>query len=136
MAVRFSRYSEILFALMRLFVGLLFASHGAQKLFGFPGAHRTPLQPLTLTAGIIEFVCGLLIAFGLLTGIAAFVAAGEMAAAYFMVHAKGGFWPILNRGELAVAFCFVFLYVAAHGGGRYSLDAAIRGRPRLALGRS
>jgi putative oxidoreductase len=100
MAVQRGRYSEVLFALMRVFVGLLFATHGAQKLFGFPGAHPMPLKPLTLAAGIIEFGCGLLVALGLLTRIAAFVASGEMAVAYFMVHAKGGFWPIINKGEL------------------------------------
>jgi putative oxidoreductase len=133
MAVQRGRYSEVLFALMLVFVGLLFATHGAQKLFGFPGAHPMPLKPLTLAAGIIEFGCGLLVALGLLTRIAAFVASGEMAVAYLMVHAKGGFWPIINKGELAVAYCFVFLFIAAHGAGRYSLDAAIRGRPGVAL---
>ncbi len=134
MAVRPGRYAEVLFALMRFFVGLMYATHGAQKLFGFPAGHPVTGKPLMLIAGIIEFGAGLLIAFGLLTRIAAFVAAGEMAVAYFMVHVKGGFWPILNKGELAVAYCFVFLFIAAHGGGRYSLDGAIRGRPVLALG--
>jgi putative oxidoreductase len=73
-------------------------------------------------AGIIEFFGGLMIAFGLLTSVAAFIAAGEMAVAYFQVHAPSGFWPILNRGELAVALCFVFLYIASMGSGPYSLD--------------
>lgn len=134
MAIRTGRYAEVLFALMRFFVGLMYATHGAQKLFGFPAGHRVTGQPLMMVAGIVEFGAGLLVAFGLLTRIAAFVAAGEMAMAYFMVHAKGGFWPILNKGELAVAYCFVFLFIAAHGGGPYSLDGAVRRRPVLALG--
>ncbi len=134
MAIRPGRFAEVLFALMRLFVGLMYATHGAQKLFGFPAGHPVTGKPLMMVAGIIEFSAGLLVAFGLLTRIAAFVAAGEMAAAYFMVHAKGGFWPILNKGELAVAYCFVFLFIAAHGAGRYSLDAAVRRRPVLAFG--
>ena len=125
MAFRVERYSEVLFALMRFFIGLLYATHGAQKLFGFPGAHPMTGKPLMLVGGIIEFFGGLLIAFGLLTRIAAVLAAGEMAFAYFTVHAPGGFWPILNKGELAVAYCFAFLFIAAHGGGRYSLDHAL-----------
>jgi len=74
--------------------------------------------------GVIEFGGGLLVALGLLTSWAAFLASGEMAVAYFMAHAPGGFWPIQNRGELAVAYCFLFLFICAYGGGRYSLDAA------------
>jgi putative oxidoreductase len=79
-------------------------------------------------AGGIELVGGLLIAIGLFTGIAAFVACGEMAAAYFMGHAHGGFWPLENKGELAVLYCFLWLFVAAHGAGIWSIDNAIRGR--------
>jgi putative oxidoreductase len=116
------RFSGMFYALMRLVVGLLFASHGAQKLFGVLGGHQMPLLSQMGLAGVIEFVGGLLIACGLLTGIAAFIAAGEMAWAYFQAHAPGGFWPILNRGEQAVTYCFVFLYIASMGGGRYSLD--------------
>lgn len=116
------RFSGLFYALMRLVVGLLFACHGAQKLFGVLGGHQMPLLSQMGLAGVIEFVGGLLIAFGLLTSIAAFVASGEMAWAYFQAHAPNGLWPIVNRGELAVAFCFVFLYIASMGGGRYSLD--------------
>ena len=83
---------------------------------------------MAFIAGIIELVCGFLIAFGLFTRIAAFFASGEMAVAYFMVHAKGGFWPIDNKGELAVVYCFLFLYIAARGAGPYSADAAMRKR--------
>jgi len=81
-----------------------------------------------LTAGIIEFCGGLLIAIGLVASLAAFLTCGEMAVAYFMQHAPHGFWPIINRGELAIVYCFFFLYVAAHGSGRFSLDALLSGR--------
>jgi len=120
------RYSEAIYCLMRLMVGLAFAQHGAQKLLGALGGQKVPLASLPGVAGIIELVGGLLIAIGLFAGWAAFIASGQMAVAYFMVHAKGGFWPIINKGELAVAYCFVFLYIASRGSGRYSLEAAIR----------
>ena len=111
---------------MRLMVGLAFAQHGAQKVLGLLGGQKMPLGSLPGVAGIIELVVGLLIAVGLAAGWAAFIASGEMAAAYFMVHAHGGFWPVVNKGELAVVYCFVFLYIASRGSGRYSLDAALR----------
>jgi putative oxidoreductase len=115
------RYAEAAYALLRVVAGLMFAVHGAQKLFGFLGGHQMPVGSLFGVGGLIEFVGGLLIAIGLLTSWAAFIASGEMAVAYFMVHAKDGFWPILNKGELAVLYCFVFLYIACRGGGRYSV---------------
>lgn len=128
MSLQPGRYTEVLFALMRFVLGVLFACHGAQKLFGVLGGKVMTGTPLMLTAGIIEFVGGLLIAVGLLTRVAAFLASGFMAVAYFMAHAPKGFWPILNEGELAVVYCFVFLFIAAHGGGIYSLDRAFRRR--------
>ena len=115
------RLSETAFFLMRLVVGLLFACHGAQKLFGVLGGHVMTGKPLMLIAGIIEFGGGLLVAIGLFTRIAALLASGQMAVAYFTTHLPQGFWPIQNKGELAVAYCFVFLFIAAHGAGRYSL---------------
>lgn len=123
------RYAEVIYAVMRLVVGLLFACHGSQKLLGIPPATR-PMPPGTLSqvSGLIELVGGLLIAVGLLAGFAAFIASGEMAFAYFMVHAPQGFWPILNQGELAVVYCFVFLYIATRGAGRYSIDHALRAK--------
>jgi len=116
------KYSELLYAVMRVAVGLLFACHGAQKEFGVLGASRAS-RPLLLAAGIIELGGGGLVAVGLWTGYAAFLASGLMAAAYFMTAAPRGFWPIMNKGELAVLYCFVFLYVASRGSGTLSVDA-------------
>jgi putative oxidoreductase len=134
-------YSEIAYGLLRVVAGLMFACHGAQKLFGVlggfggqPGA-TAPLGSMMGVAGVIELFGGLLITLGLFAGPAAFVSSGEMAAAYFMAHAPRGFWPILNEGELAVLYCFAFLYVATRGSGVWSVDAAFRGRGGLdALG--
>lgn len=120
------RFQEVLWALARLVAGLLFAMHGAQKLFGLFGAQPVTGKPLMLAAGLIELVCGLLVAVGLFARPAAFLASGEMAVAYFMVHAPQGFWPIQNKGENAVLYCFFFLAVVAHGAGIWSLDAARR----------
>jgi len=117
------RYSDAVYALMRLVVGLLFACHGAQKLFGVFGGQNLPSSPLMITAGMIEFIGGSLVALGLWAGYAAFLASGHMAVAYFMMHAPGGFWPIGNKGEPAVLFCFIFLYIATRGSGRLSADA-------------
>jgi len=122
------RHAERIYTLLRVVAGLLFACHGAQKLFGALGGTAMTSNPMMLVAGIIEFGGGLLIALGFLTSWAAFLASGQMAVAYFMVHAKGGFWPIINKGELAVVYCFLFLYIAARGAGPYSVDAAIRKR--------
>jgi putative oxidoreductase len=104
----------------------LFACHGAQKLFGAFGGQVVTGQTRMLAAGVIELAGGLLIATGLFSRAAALVASGEMALAYFLVHAPNGFWPIQNKGELAVLYCFLFLTVAAVGGGLYSLDALRR----------
>ena len=123
------RYGECTYATFRFVAGALFACHGAQKLFGAFGWQVMTSNPMMLAAGIIEFAGGLLIAVGLLTSWAAFIASGQMAVAYFMVHARGGFWPIVNKGELAVLYCFAFLYVATRGGGRYSVDGMIRRGP-------
>src|SRR4051795_11865006 len=126
------RFTPQAFALLRIVSGLLFLVHGSQKLLGWPPSGKPgTVPPFSWPAGIsglIELVCGALIVVGLFTGIAAFIASGEMAVAYFMAHAKGGFWPIQNKGELAVLFCFVFLFMAAHGAGIWSIDNAIRGR--------
>jgi putative oxidoreductase len=118
-----ARWSAIAFALFRIVAGVLFASHGAQKLFAVFGGPAATGKPLLLTAGVIELVGGLLVTVGLFARPAAFVASGEMAVAYFMAHAPGGFWPIVNKGEAAVFYCFALLFIAAHGAGIWSLDS-------------
>src|SRR3954470_2548753 len=123
------RFADPVYCLMRLVVGLLFACHGGQKILGFPPAAKAmQLDTLGMVGGYIELICGFMIALGLLTCFAAFIASGMMAVAYFMVHAQGGFFPIVNRGESAVLYCFVFLYIFFYGGGRFSLDALIFNR--------
>lgn len=103
----------------------MYAMHGSQKLFGWPGDGNTvELASLMGLAGIIEFVGGLLIAFGLFASWAAFIASGQMAVAFFMAHAPQGWNPLVNEGEKAVLYCFLFLYIAAHGAGVWSVDAA------------
>jgi putative oxidoreductase len=122
------KYSNFFYALLRIVAGALFACHGAQKLFGVLGGQKQT-DTLLQIAGVIEFGGGILIAAGLFTSLVAFVAAGEMAVAYFKQHSPGGFWPIVNRGELAVLYCFIFLYIASRGSGILSIDA-LRGRAR------
>jgi putative oxidoreductase len=118
------RFSPYLYALLRIIAGLAFAQHGAQKLFGLLGAKAAaPLASQMGMAGVIEFVGGILIALGLFTSPVAFIASGEMAWAYFQQHAPRGFWPIQNGGELAVLYCFIFLYLAAIGSGKFSIDS-------------
>jgi putative oxidoreductase len=124
-------FSPHAYALMRIVVGLLFTCHGLQKVFGWFGGidgkgTAAMLSSLFGVAGIIEIITGLLITIGLLAGYAAFVASGHMAAAYFIGHFPAGFWPIENKGEEALFYCFVFLYMATHGAGIWSLDATGR----------
>jgi putative oxidoreductase len=120
------KFAEFVYAFMRIVIGMLFACHGAQKLFGALGGESQLSNPLMATAGVIEFFGGVLICIGLFAGFAAFLASGTMAVAYFMAHASGGFWPIVNRGEMAVLYCFIFLYIASKGSGRFSLEALMR----------
>jgi putative oxidoreductase len=117
-----AKWEPYAFAALRIIAGLMFACHGAQKLFGAFEGQQQLHNPLMLVAGIIEFFGGLLIAVGLLTRIAALFASGEMAMAYFMVHARGGLLPIINKGELAVVYCFLFLFIATHGAGQFGID--------------
>jgi putative oxidoreductase len=123
-------WSPRLLSILRIVTGLLFMCHGGQKLFNFPPAAEPMNIPIFSwpagIAGILEFFGGLLIVLGLLTRIVAFILSGQMAVAYFMAHAKNSFWPILNHGELAVIYCFVFLYFAAAGPGPWSLDYLLR----------
>jgi putative oxidoreductase len=122
------RYAPHLYAILRIIAGLMFAMHGTQKLFGWPGGKEPAGVALMRIAGVIELAGGLLIAIGLFTSIAAFIASGQMAVAYFKAHAPEGFWPILNQGELAVLYCFLFLFMAAYGSGIWSVDALRRRR--------
>jgi putative oxidoreductase len=120
-----SRWQPQLLAALRIMVGLLFLEHDLSKFFGFPVPFPVhPLPPLLMVAGAIEILAGVLVTIGLFTRLAAFIASGEMAVAYFMGHASKGFWPIANMGEAAILFCFVFLYLAAAGPGAWSIDGA------------
>lgn len=123
-----SRFEEHIYAALRIVSGLMFACHGAGKLFGFLGGPKMS-EPLMVLAGGIEFFGGLLIALGFFGAVAAFIASGEMAVGYFVGHAPHGFWPTVNKGELAVLYCFLFLYIAAHGSGAFSVDRLIRKKP-------
>jgi len=116
------RFAPQIYALLRIVSGLLFACHGTQKLLGMLGGQQVPLMSQFGLAGVIELVGGLMIAAGLFASLAAFVASGEMAVAYFQAHAPRGTWPIQNTGELAVLFCFLFLYIAARGNGAWSVQ--------------
>ena len=130
------RFAPQAFALMRIIIGVLYSLHGVQLVFGYPpmkgmgGAAPSPL--FLYGAGSIELAGGVLVAIGLVTGIAAFINSGTMAVAYWTVHAPHGWHPIANQGELAIVYCFIFLYIAAHGAGVWSIDSVIRGRSATA----
>jgi putative oxidoreductase len=127
-----NRWSPQLLSVLRIMTGLLFMEHGTIKFFQFPpdpnaaGGGSPPLLSLIGLAGLIELVGGALMVVGLWTRIIAFIASGEMAIAYFMAHAPRNFYPARNNGELAIMFCFVFLYIAAAGPGPWSVDAMMR----------
>ena len=122
---RFRSWAPELLSVLRFFTGVMFACHGAQKVLGAFGGMPAGMQIpwyIEWIAGPIELIGGALIAVGLLTRPMAFLASGLMAAAYFKGHAAGGFWPKVNGGEPAVLYCFIFLYIAAAGPGRWALD--------------
>jgi len=137
-----NRYADSVYGIVRLLIGLMFASHGGQKILGFPPSERgLATNPTGLTAGWIELTCGLLIAVGLLTRLAAFIASGEMAVAYFLTSLSGKtlnhapsvlerLLPIPNKGELPVLFCFIFFFIIFYGPGRWSIDALIMERAK------
>ncbi len=122
-----SRWSPQLLSVLRIITALLFFAHGSAKYLGFPYvqemANPSPMSPGGI-AGILELIGGALLVVGLFSRLTAFILSGLMAAAYFMAHAPENFFPILNRGELAIMFCFVFLYIAAAGPGPWSADAS------------
>ncbi len=122
-------WQSITHALLRIMTGFLFVPHGYQKLFGLGGAGPRE-GALPMVAASIELVGGILILVGFKTRWAAFLSSGLMAAAYFLAHAKDGFLPLLNRGELAVLYCFVFLFLWAHGSGPISIDSMLENRRR------
>jgi putative oxidoreductase len=130
-------HTERIYALFRIITGLMFMQHGLQKVFGMFGG-MPPGAPAFIVygAGSIELLGGLLVAIGLFAGPAAFISSGTMAVAYFIGHVipnGGNLIPIVNKGEMAVLFCFMFLYIAAHGSGIWSVDAARRGvKPQAA----
>ncbi len=121
-------YAPQLLSVLRFMSGLLFLQHGTTKYLNIPVGPMNNASPMTMSgaAGIIELVAGALLVLGLFTRPAAFIASGMTAVAYFYAHAGRNFYPILNGGELAALYCFVFLYLAAAGGGPWSLDRLIR----------
>jgi len=125
------KFETPIFTALRIVAGFMFSLHGAQKLFGFLGDKAPAGNMLMMTAGIIEFFGGILIALGLFTTFVAFLASGQMAVAYFKAHAPSSIWPTVNHGELAALYCFLWLFVAAHGAGPYSLDAILFGAPKV-----
>jgi putative oxidoreductase len=131
------RWAPRLLSVLRVIAGFLFVAHGTQKLFGVPSTEPPPpFDPGSLmgVAGLLETTGGALLLFGLLTRPVAFVLSGEMAVAYFLRHAPRDFWPALNGGELAVLYCFIFLFFSVAGPGPWSVDALLRGRRQPHLG--
>jgi putative oxidoreductase len=124
----FERYSPHMLAVLRIITALLFLAHGTQKLLGFPASPNPgpALFSLFGLAGALEMVGGLFLVVGLFTRPVAFILSGEMAFAYWMAHAPRNFFPVLNGGDAAILYCFLFLYIAFAGGGPWSLDAMMR----------
>ncbi|KKZ84994.1 DoxX family protein [Rhizobium phaseoli] len=123
------KWTPYVLALLRIMAALLFLEHATMKFLQFPGPTQGvpyPLPTIMLVAGAIEVITSALMLVGFQTRIAAFIASGEMAAAYFMGHMPYGFWPALNMGEGAILFCFIFFYIAFAGGGAWTLDTARR----------
>ena len=128
---KLAEWSPRALSILRIVTALLFIEHATMKFFAFPAAMPGPGGPLPaiiVAAGVIELVGGTLIALGLFTRPAAFIASGAMAAAYFMAHASQSFWPVVNQGEAAIMFCFVFFYLVFAGAGSWSLDSLLRRR--------
>ena len=120
-------------AVLRIVAALIFMEHGTQKLFGFPPSDRPQPELFSLSglAGVLEFFGGIMLVLGLFTRPVAFILSGEMAVAYWMAHAPQSFFPVLNGGDAAILYCFVFLYLVAAGPGAWSLDETMRQRAKL-----
>jgi len=126
-----SAYAPRALSILRIVAGLLFVEHATQKFFAFPAPFpMQPLPPLFVAAGTIELVAGTLITLGLFTRFAALIASGEMAVAYFMIHNPQSFWPILNKGEVVILFCFTFFYLVFAGPGSWALDHVVGKKAR------
>ena len=121
---RLTEWTPYALGVQRIVVGLIFLEHGTQKLLGFPAGERAFVDAFTLSwwAGLFELVLGALITVGLFTRLAAFIASGEMAVAYWMAHAPQNFFPVNNGGDAAILYCFVFLFLVFAGPGKWSLD--------------
>jgi putative oxidoreductase len=125
---RLNLHAPLVLSLFRIFFGLLFLCHGTSLLFGWPATTVAASGSLVWLSGLIESITGILITPGLFTRPAAFIAAGEMAVAYFTQHFPHGFWPISNGGELAVMYCWAFFLLVFTGPGAYALDAEFGSR--------
>ncbi len=122
-----NRYVDLAYCAMRIVIGLLFACHGGTKILGFPASSYGPAtNTLGLVTGWIELICGFFVALGFFARVGAFFASGEMAVAYFVVSAGRGFFPIANGGEMAVTYCFAFLFMVFYGAGRWSVDFGLK----------
>ncbi|MEW5423431.1 DoxX family protein [Amorphus sp. 3PC139-8] len=119
------RWTPELLSLLRIISAASFFTHGAMKLFAWPAPFEFHMNSILYLAGVLEVCGGFLLVLGLFSRPVAFVLSGSMAVAYFMVHASGGFFPVLNHGEAAMLYCFVFLYIAAAGPGPLSVDALV-----------
>lgn len=123
--MKYSDYTPYLLGVMRIVVAFLFMAHGTQKLFGFPSGEPIQIDHIATLygiAGLLETIGGFFLVIGFLTRPFAFVLSGEMAVAYFIVHMPEGFWPLLNGGEKAMLYCFIFLFISAAGPGTFSID--------------
>jgi len=127
-----SAYAPRALSILRIVAGLLFVEHATQKFFAFPAPFpMQPLPPLFMAAGTIELVAGTLITLGLFTRFAALIASGEMAVAYFMIHNPQSFWPIVNKCEVVILFCFTFFYLSFAGPGAWALDHVVGKKGRV-----
>ncbi|MEL7893723.1 MULTISPECIES: DoxX family protein [Halomonadaceae] len=121
---RLSKLAPYFLSVLRIFAAGSFLTHGTMKLFSWPAPFEYPLNPMLYTAGILEVVGGLLLLMGLFSRPTAFLLSGLMAFAYFIAHSSNSFFPVLNHGEAAMLYCFIFLYISAAGPGAWSFDAS------------